>query len=157
MRSRRRDSVHRCAAVPPRLRSGLHSSAAAAKAKYEGQVLRKCNWPRGGTPGPIAISTREGIGDSGKRVLIVHNIDSGLRTVGLDSDPFAVNPKDNGQDDSGKGLASLRVMATPLPSSQRELCRYDRVTEVCRSRAITNYASTPLPGPAIGEATSGAR
>ena len=38
---------------------------------------RPCNWPRGGAPGPIAISTREGIGDSGKRVPISRNIQSG--------------------------------------------------------------------------------
>jgi hypothetical protein len=30
----------------------------------------QCNWPQGGAPGPIAISTREGIGDSGERVPI---------------------------------------------------------------------------------------
>jgi hypothetical protein len=29
-----------------------------------------CNWPQGGALGPIAISTREGIGDSGKQVPI---------------------------------------------------------------------------------------
>jgi hypothetical protein len=28
----------------------------------------QCNWPQGGAPGPIAISTREGISDSGERV-----------------------------------------------------------------------------------------
>jgi hypothetical protein len=62
--------------------------------------VSNCNWPRGGAPGPVAISTREGIGDSGKRVLISHTIESGQRTVGPNPDSCPTNCKDNWQDRS---------------------------------------------------------
>jgi hypothetical protein len=52
---------------------------------------RQNNWPRGGAPGPIAISTREGIGDSGKRAPTVDNIGALLRTVGSLSDQQRAN------------------------------------------------------------------
>ena len=45
-----------------------------------------CNWPRGGAPGPIAIGTREGIGDSGKRVPTKKTYNRCRQAVGPHSD-----------------------------------------------------------------------
>lgn len=94
------------------------------------------------------------------------NCRSGFRPICRKRPQFAANgkdekikgEKDNWQKDNGKGLACSRVTATPLRLSQRELRRHGRVTEVCRSRATTISArARPMPGPAIGEATRGAR
>jgi hypothetical protein len=45
----------------------LNGQLRAMRTTTLGVGSRQRNWPRGGVPGPIAISTREGIGDSGKR------------------------------------------------------------------------------------------
>jgi hypothetical protein len=64
---------------------------AGGSSSWESSCRRiKCNWPRGGAPGPIAIGTREGIGDSGKRAPTLESIEARRRTVGPYSDLFKV-------------------------------------------------------------------
>jgi hypothetical protein len=60
------NAQHDGIASPAPRRGVIRSSAPPA--------MRNAIDPGGGAPGPIAISAREGIGDSGKRVLILHKI-----------------------------------------------------------------------------------
>jgi hypothetical protein len=54
-------TTSRCESSLRRRRAADHPAA---------EDCAQCNWPQGGAPGPIAISTCEGIGDSGKQILI---------------------------------------------------------------------------------------